>query len=559
MNRRLWVPSVQSRRKRRRPLAAFTLVEMLVAMAVTLILVFALAQAFAIVGETVSQGRATLELAGNLRSVANQLQEDLQGLTVAARPWIDDSAAAGYLQIVEGPERTRLPSTDGDWDADGTFDTDPSATNTMLGDLDDILAFTTRNAKSPFVGQYYDGSNFVPIQSSLAEVVWWIQYDDRYPTHPDEADGVWDADENSVIFRRALLIRPDLNNASGYFRQWTVSDDAPAPNVQANAPGYQQLRTDLTNFFSTNDVSVRLRSNLVGGNLVVTATANSLGDLTRRENRFAHWPVLSDRSPSAGPNPQFSRPNINASGGSIPVPADGYDSLEYGQFRWHPFDVNRRSITSLYRLARPRLLYPNPPTATAPVNSTYGQDVMISNALGFDVRVFDPGAPIRAGDAGEAVVPGDPGYLAGFTATNPPPTKNQLLISPQIIGFGAFVDLGYGIRSAFPNQCYNWSDFSGRPETKSQLPFNPGGATTHPATKAGIYEYCTWSTHYERGGNAHSGFDNDDQHGVDDVGERSTCPPYPVPLRGIQVRIRTWDPDSRQVRQVSVVSNFVPE
>jgi len=562
-----WVRTGARRRGRRRA-SGFTLVEMLVAMAVTLILIFALAQAFAIVGESISQGRATIELAGGLRSVASQLQEDLRGITVPARPWTDDGWAAGYLQIVEGPERTRLPSTDGDWDADGTSNTDPSLTNTVFGDLDDILAFTTQNAKTPFVGQYVDSSGNVQVtQSSLAEVVWWIQYDDRYPSDPEEANGTLDADENFVIYRRAMLIRPDLNNASGYFKQWTVSDDAPAPSVQANAPGYRQLRMQLTNFFNTNDVSVRLQFAISGGNLIATATANSLADLTRRENRFAHWPVLSDRAPSVGANPQFSRPTTTTA-----VSADApYDALYLGQFVAYSFDVNRRSVTSLYRLARPRMLYANPPTYTLPyANGNYGQDVMVSNALSFDVRVFDPYAPVRPGNPGESLVPGDPGYLADYNSTAPPPTSSNLKAnnyvntyfsgaSPKFLGLGAFVDPGYGIRSSFPTYCQDWSDFSNRPESKSQLPFNPNGATTHPANKAGVYEYCTWSTHYERSGNANDGFDGDNQNGVDDVGERSTCPPYPVPLRGIQVRIRAWDPDSRQVRQVSIVSNFVPE
>ena len=36
-------------------------------------------------------------------------------------------------------------------------------------------------------------------------------------------------------------------------------------------------------------------------------------------------------------------------------------------------------------------------------------------------------------------------------------------------------------------------------------------------------------------------------------------PPYPVDLRGIEVRIRMMDFNTRQVRQVSVVGDFVPE
>ena len=48
-------------------------------------------------------------------------------------------------------------------------------------------------------------------------------------------------------------------------------------------------------------------------------------------------------------------------------------------------------------------------------------------------------------------------------------------------------------------------------------------------------------------------------NGVDDVVARETTPPYPVPLRGIQVRLRIMDRDTRQVRQMTVSSDFIPE
>ena len=55
------------------------------------------------------------------------------------------------------------------------------------------------------------------------------------------------------------------------------------------------------------------------------------------------------------------------------------------------------------------------------------------------------------------------------------------------------------------------------------------------------------------------GLDNDDANGVDDVGERETSPPYVVPLRSVQIVFRMVDPDTRQVRQATVVRDFVPE
>jgi hypothetical protein len=52
--------------------------------------------------------------------------------------------------------------------------------------------------------------------------------------------------------------------------------------------------------------------------------------------------------------------------------------------------------------------------------------------------------------------------------------------------------------------------------------------------------------------------DDDMNQIVDDSNELETSPPYPVPLRGLEVRIRIYDTSTRQVRQVTVRHTFVP-
>jgi hypothetical protein len=44
-----------------------------------------------------------------------------------------------------------------------------------------------------------------------------------------------------------------------------------------------------------------------------------------------------------------------------------------------------------------------------------------------------------------------------------------------------------------------------------------------------------------------------------DVSLQITSPPYPRPLRGIQVKIRVMEPDSRQIREVTVEQEFLPK
>lgn len=537
-------------RSRWRRRGGFTLVELLVAMTVTLILIFALAQAFAVVGESVAKGRASIEMTGNLRMVANRLQRDLQGITVPVRPVADDGVAPGYFEIMDGP------SVDKDSDADGTNNVDPSTSDTTYGDWDDVLAFTTRNAEAPFFGTAYESASphgVETYQSTLAEVVWWIQYQDS------DNNGVRDAGETYLIYRRAMLIRPDL----GYLpiRQLSRADAGSGPvvftfsgsltTINKNAdgtitavypnspPGYEELKIDLENFYNENDISVRLEWSVTASGLEVELCANSLADLTRRENRFAHKTILS-LSPS------------------VLVPAT---------FPF-PLQTNPNSVTCLYRSPKPpRVDLVGYDSVKETPNDNYGEDVVVSDALAFDVQVFDPQAPLLNWSTGDVLVPGDPGYFQGFSDSNgdgvldSPPIP--LPVNPNSHAFmpgkGAFVDLGYGIRGVFHENAANWSPFSGTPKAKSQLYVG-----TTP-----IYDYCTWSNYYERNGanedgdsqtdEGMNGFDDNGSDGVDDIDEREALPPYPVPLRGIRVRIRTWDPDSRQIRQATVVSDFVPE
>lgn len=191
-----------------------------------------------------------------------------------------------------------------------------------------------------------------------------------------------------------------------------------------------------------------------------------------------------------------------------------------------------------------------------------GEEVILNNVLAFDVKVYDPDAPVVLNAAGDAaLVPGDPGYAAAL---------GNIAISR-----GAYVDLGYGLDIA-----PGLSTFAG-----------PG--RYYPVVEP---TYDTWSTHYEnnwidlnqngvrdpgdwidvdqdevrdpgellgdengdgRFDEGTNGLDDNGDGVVDDPGEQEAPPPYPVPLRGIKVTIRVFEPDTRQVRQVTVIHHFL--
>jgi prepilin-type N-terminal cleavage/methylation domain-containing protein len=157
-----------------------------------------------------------------------------------------------------------------------------------------------------------------------------------------------------------------------------------------------------------------------------------------------------------------------------------------------------------------------------------GEDVVLTNVISFDVRVFDPDIFVRS-LGGTILYPGDPDYSTAANTT----TR------------GAFIDLG---------RLGGLTGLSGSAASKA----GAGLACT----------YDTWSTAYEANGvdedgdsivdDATNGVDNSNPaDGLpDDPGETETAPPYSTPLTAIEVRVRCYDPVSQQVRQTTIRHAF---
>ena len=121
------------------------------------------------------------------------------------------------------------------------------------------------------------------------------------------------------------------------------------------------ITTALPAAYGTYDLSMRREPSLN------RTFPNGLTDLTKRENRFLH--------------------SLNFDG-----------AVSNNRF---PYDNVLTNIsTASFDAASGRL----------------GEDIVLSNVLAFDVRVFDPSAEVlNNATAGVAVVPGDPGYGAGVS------------------------------------------------------------------------------------------------------------------------------------------------
>lgn len=264
----------------------------------------------------------------------------------------------------------------------------------------------------------------------------------------------------------------------------------------------------LTTDRATCDLSLR-RATIDGQGQ--TLVPNSLGDLTKREYRFMRG--------------GFSY--ATDGGGVRTVPPQAF-----------PFAFPVEPTT---RLAVPE-------AALADTRRAW-QDVVLTNVVGFDVRVFDPGARIATPDAEVVRYPGEIGYV--------PPAGEA-----QGTGSGAYVDLGWGggvpvgLQDAFP------------PAGQSAL--QGGGVAVSDVPRRSVLPaatYDTWSRHYEFNGvdDDGDGMVDEGVNGIDTNGDgwpeigtnAETSPPYPVPLRGVEVRLRCYEPASRQVRQITVRHAFI--
>jgi hypothetical protein len=404
-----------------------TLVEMLVATTMTLIIMGVVAQLFSLLGQIVSGSQSTTTMSEQLRGVAQRLRTDLNGITVTTLPPVRPDSDSGYLEIIEGPtiESSKAPPA-------------------LDADCDDILLFTTKSLGKPFAGVFSGSSS---IESQFAEVAWFCKQSNEQ-TVPGTT--------LFTLYRRQLLsmayvgAEPFLSGSNSY--AWPGSWDT---------------------FYANFDLSCRLENNRLH--------PNSLGDLTKRENRFFH--------------------------------TNGYPFFFDGTQSGVSFSSANRE----------------------------GNDIVLTNVITFDVRVFDPSAPTAAG----------------------------------LASTGAYVDLNWNKES---------SPVAGgsRFPTSGKTAFQGWGVGVKNKTflTLGFPTYDTWSLHYELNGinedadnltdEGTDGVDDDgsgtkngivDDQTVDNPnggGEAETSPPYPVPLRGIEVRISCYEPSSRQVRQVTVRHTFVP-
>jgi hypothetical protein len=349
--------------------SAFTLIEALIAVTMTLVIMLALAQGFKQVSNDISEGRARLNLSDQLRGVSELLRNDLAGITVVCDPQSKETKN-GYFMYYEGPLADHHPVTCPVNNVLGGK-TEENLSASRFGDFDDILMFTAKAKGDWFKGRvplalvkgatmagggtytgYMDADwqRTVVVASEYAEIAWFMMpklqptasggtnpdfiyqtnanltppiVDNTVPVNPGATvppfaagafqGGVGDGIPDQMsLCRRVLLILPQLNRPVGtLFNEPlagvpTANERLQAARLSVSGAEHLVLRAA----YQRCDLSVRRAQGSV--NATQPIIANSLDDLANPMNRFAHI-VLPGATVGAGGN-DTSMPILSLTG-----------------------------------------------------------------------------------------------------------------------------------------------------------------------------------------------------------------------------------------------------
>lgn len=547
-----------SRVRARRSRSGFTLLEVLVATAVTLLMMVALAKIFSDIGRSMKQGRAALELNGRLRDVTYRIQTSLNNATASPNSPPGTVRGRGYTEIYDGPA------------------TEHSAQQLVgslvnrFGDVDDILMFTARAGDIWFTGKvpgfilqgrapttldadgngrFDDFENLISIASQHAEIAVWMQpvvagekpgFTFQNPQRDlsylvgnpafyqdNDSDGLPDSWR---LHYRVNIIRPDLNLPSGVLPNdigngLFVVGPQSVSLPDGSSTSLPSPICDMYRVHGVCDLSMRRLFDGDGTTRDFVA-ANSLEDLENPANRFAHVQVpipgtasttmpllaLTPALPIHNQEPLF----FDFSGGAPSVGGSGL----IGSGFLHP----------AYSLLGERV----------------GEDILANDVLAFDIKAYDPGVPILASEGADAgagsqgedddgngtvddasergwagsddliLSPNDPGYGIYLTQL----IANGVPAANVTVGTGEYVDLAWARKldshslaaggSTATGAMNLWSPFSGysfNNFANNSLPKYTDGLTQSGktlVTTGGLIvmqpTYDTWTDFFERDG-----------------------------------------------------------
>jgi len=624
-----------------------TLIEVLIATALTMLIMLALAQGFKTTSQSISAGRARLTGSDQLRSISNLIRSDLQGLTVSTQVHPQSAKTPlGYFVYYDGPisDSTAM-----------LFNYVPSAVEneekfsaSRWSDIDDVLMFTS---KAPDGHWFYgrvplalmkihsgatsvtllDWITDVTIASEYAEIAWFMRplneigmlnnpdpqsangnysyspsstpVNDVAPVVDLNGDNIPDPDgmpDRIALCRRVLLIRPDLDIAITKVSGLANDPQLIAAPMPIDTSDADSFRYQMRFAYQRTDLSVRKQWDSSNSRFVLKT--NSLGDLQRPENRFAHYCL-----PATGSN------------SSLPVLALTNEANSNGNYLTMTNLVMSGAVPANDRGFVPAAFCRTNLVSTG--NATYSpqftqEEIVASNIVGFDVRGYDSSAM-------QLYAPGVDGKFGSLTNANPTFAQIQLaageagfddlIVGPSDPGYanmisspfivpansGTFVDLAWGIRVVNQIKDASGSTFGLSPANHPTVRagalsgYEPLGASIIDSlSRSGKFSttysilqptFDTFTDFYESDGNLQSGgihwnglvsyganldtnaplpdrgingIDDNSNGVIDEEAERDTSPPFRYAMPAVQVKLRIQDQTAGTLQELSMIHSL---
>lgn len=622
----------------------FTLVEILTSVTLSLMLMYAVARIFTRVGGTMNETTSIMSMSSQLRNAKDTLTADLEGVTCPIAPPRNSNLNDGYLCYVEGmgAPLNRLYTAIG---GPRAFSTECTALDTeryldkglnanamdglevenylacdnTVGDMDDILSFTTRAPE----GSFFKARYIEPIRNNSGVVT-----DARIGIYESEyAEVVWFL-RGTTLYRRVLPIIPDsvLQDSLNSLTEQGLDDEGNVVNWRvANALGIsdpERLQKGM-GFYRYYDVSVHMGSN-------GWPVANTLGDLTNRANRYGVWCPISGTTFTMGTdpngNPSYGFPgaypgdpnDVNYTGTDRWSGGQGYGYAQsmhgqYGTWYWLRMPTMQESANASFRAGAPfgsakyGLVWDDiarddaAQTANDQNNPKWnGYDQALTffanadtplnaDTDGGDLPLIDHDGYAKNGGSGNLPVPfidywnnpnvweqvnAETGDLNYASPTGDDVVYTSDVILTNVLSFNVrawdpelsdYVDLGSGSLN-------NPSISGDNPDNLRSFGYYAWGGTAADGstlTNNMPCVYDTWSEQYQKNLYAFDSFNSTNVANssnttmdIDSMQEISSSqlldfpPPYNVALKSLQVEIRVFDPRSKQIRNATFVVDW---
>jgi type II secretory pathway pseudopilin PulG len=563
-----------------------TLVEMLVVVALTVLLMSVVAEVFVLASETLSQLRSASDINQKIRNIESVIRLDLANRTIReVQPPVERKASLdGILGTSDDyfvPVGFDPAQNMGYWMLEENSPADEQGE-----DNDDVLSFTVRLTASAQSNSVGFGGAF---PSYLGRAVPGSEPDAALPPN---GDGLAGSQEAEIIYF--------LRDGTLYRRVLLVGVPQPSDSGTNNPSSFATPES----WYEHYDISARPAPTTTPGPPWPIPIVNKLGDLTYRSTRYIHQlPVnYNVGNPTATPpvdpglatdmfdpannfpflpleflDTQVS-PALGAGWHDNQTPADADQEVDHNQN--YPIGTGLTAVPEVFN-GRPTLRetssaswdHPDNSVSTVwtdywmPGNAKYhvalnttarrpAEDAILTNVYSFDVKVWDPDAipsgsmlatgayvdlgKMWPGASGSVNTPGPTptnGTPAGFPGNTPapangplpgtwPPARRPNVLNPDHRGFAE--PFGFDTSSSPPYAI-----------PAGVAPDMPLGMFRSPISLCRTYD--TWCSAYTK---------------PIQVGVVPVAPPYMVPLRGIQIKIRFADPETRLTREITIVQEL---